>query len=102
MIGWALMAGMLVATVDLSHATVPCQPIAQPEVAMQAMRFEEPLAPTTGSSPVEDALLLPAITRQHAASTLDEFSALEQFLARHPQSGWQLAVLTNLGLSYYH
>jgi hypothetical protein len=28
--------------------------------------------------------------------------AIEAFLYGHPGSGWRVALLTNLGLSYYH
>jgi RHS repeat-associated protein len=64
--------------------------------------FEELLVPTAVTSIEEDAALSRAIGsyREHAA--VDDFRALEAFLADHPQSGWRVAVLTNLGLAYYH
>jgi len=64
-------------------------------------RFEEPLIPTGPTSPGEDAMLLNAV-REYQRGTADDFVAIEQFLADHPLSPWRVALLTNLGLSYYH
>lgn len=64
-----------------------------------ASRFEEPLVATTATTPNEDAALLDALTRSSSAAIEDNVNV---FLATHPQSGWAMALYTNLGLSYYH
>ena len=98
--GLAVAVALMLAVA--AHAAVPGRAIELPGLAVDAARFEEPLVPTVETSDAEDAALEAAITRFHAASAPDDFSALEGFLASHPQSGWRLAVLTNLGLSYLH
>ena len=69
---------------------------------LTATQFEEPFLPTAPTSPREDAALRQAIERYKARVTEDDFSAMTGYLAAFPQSGWRVAVLTNLGLSYYH
>jgi hypothetical protein len=85
-----------------AEAATPGQPIPLPALATEAVRFEEPLVPTVPTSAAEDDDLLAAIRQLHAASAVDDLSALEGFVAAHPRSGWRLAVLTNLGLAYFH
>jgi RHS repeat-associated protein len=70
------------------------------DLARLAAQFEEPLVPTRPTTADEDATLAAAITATRAAAAPDDLSALEGFLADHPASGWRLALLTNLGLSY--
>ena len=43
-----------------------------------------------------------ALKLYRARAVEDDFSALHAFVADYPHSGWQIALLTNLGLSYYH
>jgi RHS repeat-associated protein len=71
-------------------------------IAVLASQFEEPLIRTSPTSPEEDGALLSAIAAYRQQKTPDDLSALERFLSRHPRSGWRVALLTNLGLSYYH
>jgi hypothetical protein len=98
---WRLAAlGLLCAAA--AQAATPGQPIPLPALAIEAARFEEPLVPTVPTSAAEDADLLAAIRQYHAAPAVDDLSALEGFVAGHPQSGWRLAVLTNLGLANFH
>ncbi len=69
---------------------------------LTATQFEEPFLPTAPTSPREDAALRQAIERYKARATEDDFSAMTGYLAAFPQSGWRVAVLTNLGLLDYH
>src|SRR5690348_8815021 len=69
--------------------------------APEFARFEEPLIPTGPTSPAEDAILLNAV-REYQRGGADGFVAIEQFLVAHPRSPWRVALLTNLGLSYYY
>ena len=50
----------------------------------------------------EDAALKEAIERYKLREAPDDFRDITQFLARYPNSGWRVSLLTNLGLAYYH
>lgn len=67
-----------------------------------AASFEEPLIPVGNTSPKEDAALFQAISIYKAKAIPDDFTAFDLFLAKFPRSGWRVALLTNLGLAYYH
>ena len=63
----------------------------------------EPLVPL-GSDPTEaeNAALISTLDAFQKRAESDDFSSLENYLAEHPRSPWRFAVLTNLGLLYYH
>src|SRR6202022_2884183 len=65
-------------------------------------QFEEPLVRTNPTSPAEDDALVKAIQGYKGQTSPDDFRDFHAFLAEYPGSGWQVALLTNLGLSYYH
>ena len=65
-------------------------------------QFAEPFIATAPTSPSEDEALRQAVMRYRDRQAEDDFSALTGYLADFPRSGWRVAVLTNLGLSYYH
>ncbi|MGH9847497.1 MAG: cysteine peptidase family C39 domain-containing protein, partial [Blastocatellia bacterium] len=76
-----------------------------PDVEAQLSRlgvtqFEEPLIATVPTTLEEDGALLAAI-QQYQHRNADDYRTLTDFLAAHSKSGWQVALLTNLGLSYY-
>ena len=83
------------ATASVSDAT-------NPDAIFLAPGFEEPLVPTAATSVEEDKALSQALKSYRESTTNDDFRPLEEFLKDHPQSGWRIALLTNLGLSYYH
>jgi RHS repeat-associated protein len=64
--------------------------------------FEEPLVRTAPTSSEENEALLHAIESYESRSRVDDFRAFDVFLSSYPDSGWRVAVLTNLGLAYYH
>src|SRR5579859_5018086 len=72
------------------------------QLSVRAARFEEPLLATGPTSPEEDAALLGAIEAHERRASVDDFAALNAFLSDYPRSAWRIALLTNLGLSYYH
>ena len=49
----------------------------------------------------ENAALAAALRGYAQRKTPDDFSSLDGFLAKHPQSPWRAALLTNLGLEAY-
>jgi hypothetical protein len=53
-------------------------------------------------TPAESAALAAALLGYSTRSDPDDFSSLTRFLDAHPQSPWNAALLTNLGLEYYH
>ena len=67
-----------------------------------ATGFQEPLVPTAPTSSEEDEDLAQAVKSYREQAADDNFEVLEAFLADHPQSGWRVSLLTNLGLSYYY
>jgi RHS repeat-associated protein len=65
--------------------------------------FEEPLTPIGGEpTPAENAALAAALLGYAKRSGVDDFSSLTGFLAEHSNSPWRAALLTCLGLEYYH
>jgi len=64
--------------------------------------FAERLIPTGPSQPADDADLAAALATYARQAQPDDLGALEAFLATHPASPWRVALLTNLGLTYYH
>src|SRR5258705_641910 len=72
------------------------------ELSVVASRFEEPLLATGPVPAGENLALLAAIKAYEAPEAADDFATLHSFLADYPRSGWRIALLTNLGLSYYH
>jgi YD repeat-containing protein len=85
-----------------SQAATPRRPAPADIFHLTATQFEEPFLPTAPTSPREDAALRQAVARYRTRAVEDDFSAMTGYLAEFPQSGWRVAVLTNLGLSYYH
>jgi hypothetical protein len=73
------------------------------EDIFRAHLFEEPLVPIGGEpTPAENAALATALLGYSKRSGPDDFSSLTGFLDALPNSHWNPAVLTNLGLEYYH
>lgn len=63
----------------------------------------EPLVPANGvPTGAENAALKKILNDFQLRGQSDDFSALESYLAINPKSPWRLAVITNLGLLYYH
>src|SRR5437867_1064878 len=75
---------------------------AAPNLAIASSQFEEPLVATAPTSRGEDNALLQAIQAYHKQPVADDFRPFDVFLSDYPRSGWRMALLTNLGLSYYH
>ena len=69
----------------------------------RARVFEEPLVPVGGEpTAAENKALASALLGYSKRSGPDDFSSLTDFLHQHPQSPWSAALLTDLGLEYYH
>ena len=64
-------------------------------------QFEEPLIATSITSSEDDAALLAAVEQYQTRTSDDDYHALNDFLSAHPKSGWNVALRTNLGRSYY-
>ncbi|MEQ1742928.1 MAG: RHS repeat-associated core domain-containing protein [Candidatus Nitrotoga sp.] len=85
-----------------AKSDVPTE-VAQTKLSkLAATQFEEPLIATSATTHEEDIALLAAIELYQHRSSDDDYHALTDFLIAHPESGWEAALLTNLGLSYYH
>src|SRR5260370_5563913 len=63
---------------------------------------EEPLVATAPTSASEDLALFHAIRSYTEQAAPDDFRVFDAFLADYPRSGWRVALLIDLGLSYYH
>jgi hypothetical protein len=83
-------------------ARPPVSDATNPEAIFFTRGFDEPLVPTSATSPEENKALSRALKSYREAAGDYPFRPLEEFLTNHPQSGWRVALLTNLGLSYYH
>jgi len=64
--------------------------------------FEEPLISSKTTSADEDRALAEAVAIYQQQSNVDDFNVFEDFLKSYPQSGWRIALSTNLGLANYH
>ncbi|VTU25793.1 Cell wall-associated polypeptide CWBP200 [Variovorax sp. SRS16] len=69
--------------------------------------LEEPLVATGPTSRSEDAALEAALARfaqppSAPSDFADAARPLTAFLADHPRSAWRMALLTDLGIGYYH
>ena len=74
-----------------------------PQDIFLARLFEEPLVPVGADpTPAETAALAAALQGYAKRSGPDDFSSLTGFLEIYPKSPWNVALLTNLGLEYYH
>jgi len=70
---------------------------------VRARVFEEPLVPVGGEpSTAENSALAAALQDYAKRNVPDDFSSLTTFLERYPQSTWNAALLTGLGLEYYN
>jgi RHS repeat-associated protein len=69
----------------------------------QIRLFEEPLVPIGADpTPAENTALASALLDYSKRSGPDDFSSLTGFLEAYPKCPWNCALLTNLGLEYYH
>jgi RHS repeat-associated protein len=68
---------------------------------LSAMQFAEPLLPTSETTLEQDKALLAAVQQYQAKTNDDDYHALTDFVNAYPESGWRVALQTNLGLSYY-
>jgi hypothetical protein len=64
--------------------------------------FAEPLVRTGPTTAAEDAALSQTVAAYERRTQPGDISSLNAYLAEHPHSGWDAAILTNLGLSYIH
>src|SRR5262245_18702432 len=78
-------------------------PVAPPSIVVPGL--EEPVVSTKPTQSEEDQALKQAAKDFHAlGGKVDDEDALEpfrEFVATHPDSGWNASVLTNLGLATY-
>jgi hypothetical protein len=74
-----------------------------PQEIFEGHFFEEPLVPIGADpAPAECAALATALQNYSKRSGPDDFSSLTGFLDAYPESPWNAALLTNLGLEYYN
>ncbi|HLH56401.1 MAG TPA: hypothetical protein VKY92_22630, partial [Verrucomicrobiae bacterium] len=74
-----------------------------PQEIFRSHVFPEPLVPVGGEpTAVETTDLAAALLGYAHRGGPDDFSSLTGFLEQHPQSSWNAALLTDLGLEYYN
>ncbi len=101
----ALAAGWLMLVTGLAapaRAAVDTNNIDAVSATIRGAHIAEPLVRTSPTTAAEDAALASAITAYERRSQSEDFSSLNGFLSRYPQSGWAPAIYTNLGLSDLH
>ena len=64
--------------------------------------MKNPSSQAHATTPDEDRALAEAIAAYGQPAAPDDLEVFQRFLTRYPQSGWRVALLTNLGLAYYH
>jgi hypothetical protein len=83
-------------------------PTSQPVPSVDRVAFlpqshlAEPLIATAPTAAAEDQALIVAPERARQRREVDDLSALTEFLAEHPHSGWRVALLLDLGLASKH
>ncbi|MBS0524379.1 MAG: peptidase C39, partial [Proteobacteria bacterium] len=99
----ALLAALLGLGFDLSSG-IPAALAAdgQPAKSISLVHLPELLVAVRETSEMEDAALRQALAAYNRRSKLDDFNSLTGFVGEHPRSGWNPAILTNLGLLYLH
>ncbi|HEY4166238.1 MAG TPA: cysteine peptidase family C39 domain-containing protein, partial [Reyranella sp.] len=98
---WAVFGALLLLAVLSRAGGAPLRIVAG---------LEEPLVATGPTSSAEDAALEVALARfnrpleppSDLADFADAARPLTAFLAEHPHSAWRMALLTDLGIGYYH
>ncbi|HSB97888.1 MAG TPA: RHS repeat-associated core domain-containing protein, partial [Spongiibacteraceae bacterium] len=79
---------------------------APPTTIAQTLRdmpvFEEPLVAAKPTTLDEDQAVAHAVALYQQQKNPDDFKVFDDFLRRYPQSGWRVALFTNLGLANYH
>ena len=74
-----------------------------PQDIFMTQLFEVPLVPIGADpTPEENAALAAALVGYSQRSGPDDFSHLTGFLEAYPESPWNAALLTDLGLEYYN
>ncbi|HTV33485.1 MAG TPA: hypothetical protein VME69_10365, partial [Methylocella sp.] len=84
-----------------ARAAPESQPIDSPAFLTKA-HFLEPLIAMAPSTSAEDEALEGALARYEERQKPDDLSALTEFLARHKDSPWRVALNLNLGLAWKH
>src|SRR5437899_2535224 len=88
---------------NLAGALYMLSPNPTPQDLFRARLLDEPLVPIGADpTPSENAALAAALLGYSERSGPDDFSSLTAFLELYPKSPWNAALLTNLGLEYYH
>ena len=87
---------------SLARAATPDHQQYEKDASLRSTGFQEPLIAVHVTSVEEDSDLDAAIRLYQKRTAPDDITSLQAFLSRHPNSGWRLAVLTNIGLSDYH
>lgn len=64
--------------------------------------YEEPFVPTSAPTTGDVAELTAALEAEQNRGSEDDFSILNAYLRDHSHSPFHVAVLTNLGIQYYH
>jgi RHS repeat-associated protein len=65
--------------------------------------FDEPLVPIGGDpNPEETRALANALSRYASRTNFDDFSSLNDFLVRFPDSAWSGSLLLHVGVEYYN
>jgi RHS repeat-associated protein len=98
--------GTVLAAVHVSFGSTPVLEFSANPTAGEIQRvrlFKEALVPVGGSPTAgENSALAAALQNYTKRSQSDDFSDLTGFLEKHPQSAWNAALLTSLGLEYYN
>jgi len=102
---FGLLALLTLGAGNAAAATlVPAPDAANAEIdaRLAAAHLPEPLVATGPTTRAEDEALVRAVSVYEHRGDPDDFTSLTGFLSAYPHSGWRVAVLTNLGVTYLH
>jgi RHS repeat-associated protein len=85
-----------------AHEKATAHELALVSMPRQPVLFAEPLVRTAPTAATEDQALSAALAAYAQRTNPDDVSSLTKFLTQYPYSGWAPALLTNLGLTYFH
>ena len=87
---------------NLARAETPSGVVPALASLIAAAHFPEALVRTAATTPAEDLTLTRSLASYERRTDPSDVASLTAFLSAHPRSGWNSALLTNLGVLYLH
>ena len=93
---------LVLSSVALPHPGAAAEPTAAPGEPLFQRALPEALVPVGRPATAAETLALETALRHYRhGGSREDVAPLTDYLERHPDSPWRIALLTNLGLIYY-